>query len=532
MRDATVAPKIASSMFPLSAKVVEPAPTHKPNMSRRRIENVPMQRKKSAASEDFEDTDIDDDTLVKATCGDPEFEHIDSFADPTDAITRNNTAKNKSMKGDGRAKAPTTITQDDDDAAPVQLPNGRWLCNHRCKDKEVCKHYCCKHGMDRPSKKAALRRVPTVGHQDQPPFKESGQRDNKTQTTLQLHALKRKSSTAVEELDLTQQVKKRETEYVISGPRDYRELHSLHTNVEKKSMPSSLHSLMYKKSSYCYGKGGEHQLSFLSQQAATRPKTSSEYGDLELDEFATEPFAVHNEPIHSEESTSLHFSEKAPVASRSSEIFGDDDSMFGEAIVGLADSQELQATNTMGTSSMQDHEGQDAIDIADEFADVDFSVDTDFAADEEVNSDMPNQMPSATARQGRRSKQTEIKTPFLEATSSPEQSRYCKPAKSMLQDREIGELQQGKVEPLQHTQPSEEDAEDEDVYSDLLNLFDIPPATDKENITTTKASVTYTSPAQPSKIKEKGAKQVAEGFQDLQPWLFQEFGDIVELVDE
>jgi ATP-dependent DNA helicase HFM1/MER3 len=30
----------------------------------------------------------------------------------------------------------------------------------------------------------------------------------------------------------------------------------------------------------------------------------------------------------------------------------------------------------------------------------------------------------------------------------------------------------------------------------------------------------------------KEVKPVPEGFRDLQPWLFQEFGDIVELVDE
>ncbi|KAI9367391.1 Sec63 Brl domain-containing protein [Aspergillus egyptiacus] len=33
-----------------------------------------------------------------------------------------------------------------------RLGNGRWACGHRCKDKTMCKHFCCREGLSRPPK--------------------------------------------------------------------------------------------------------------------------------------------------------------------------------------------------------------------------------------------------------------------------------------------------------------------------------------------------------------------------------------------
>ncbi|CEN59366.1 hypothetical protein ASPCAL01817 [Aspergillus calidoustus] len=43
---------------------------------------------------------------------------------------------------------------------PQKLDNGRWACNHKCKDKSVCKHLCCREGLDNPPK--AGRKKPDV----------------------------------------------------------------------------------------------------------------------------------------------------------------------------------------------------------------------------------------------------------------------------------------------------------------------------------------------------------------------------------
>lgn len=379
-------------MFPSKAlRTVERTPTHPPNVSRRRIENTPMQRKKSAASDDFGDTDIDDYSLIQATCEDASFEHIDNFT------VHDNTAKIKSAKEKGRAKALSNTTKKVDDGAPIRLPNGKWACSHKCKDKEACRHYCCKHGMEKPSKKAVAKPIPTGEHrelQEQPPPKT---RTMMTQTKLHVSASKRKSSDAIEVLDLTQQEKKQKIDYAIDGPRNYRNLHSLHQNVQKIDTPPSLHSIIHSKPAYCCSEGGEHPLSFLSQRSSAQRNSSSEYGDLRLGEFDTESSRIQNDSTLSDGLTSLHFPGKAPVPPNGSDTFGDDDSILGQAIVGLADSQDLQRASVMGNSSMHNHEVQTAIDTAEQFVDVSLNVNNDLVVNEKVIPDLPGQVVFADA---------------------------------------------------------------------------------------------------------------------------------------
>ncbi|KAK6509182.1 Sec63 [Arthrobotrys musiformis] len=43
---------------------------------------------------------------------------------------------------------------------PKQRPDGKWDCNHRCADKSICRHLCCREGLDKkpkPKKKAASK---------------------------------------------------------------------------------------------------------------------------------------------------------------------------------------------------------------------------------------------------------------------------------------------------------------------------------------------------------------------------------------
>jgi hypothetical protein len=103
-----VKPKIAPSMFP-APKSPEPDTPQQPNTSKRRAEPANPVRKRSTNSEDFGDDGIDDDELMKVSVGDLEFEHIDNFANPMDAITRKNTAKNKTAKARSQVKPTTSV---------------------------------------------------------------------------------------------------------------------------------------------------------------------------------------------------------------------------------------------------------------------------------------------------------------------------------------------------------------------------------------------------------------------------------------
>ncbi|KAF9885198.1 Sec63 [Aspergillus nanangensis] len=41
-----------------------------------------------------------------------------------------------------------------------RLENGKWACNHKCKDKTTCKHLCCREGLDKPPRSS--KRQPTA----------------------------------------------------------------------------------------------------------------------------------------------------------------------------------------------------------------------------------------------------------------------------------------------------------------------------------------------------------------------------------
>ncbi|KAL1801518.1 hypothetical protein ACET3X_001860 [Alternaria dauci] len=454
MRVATVKPKIAASMFPaLNPHDSDIAMSHQSNMSKRRTEITRPSRKPSATSEDFGDGDLDDDALVGASLRTLDFDQIENYTDPLATIARKTAGKNKPAKDKdvGKSKKttrPLDAAPADNNEEPVQLANGKWACNHACKDRLACKHLCCKDGMDRPpKKKTAAKRVTSGEDKPEPTQKAQVSKGNQTQTKLQLTALKRKSSTPIEELDLTKQEKKQKVNHGINGPKDYRGLHQLHKNVQGKELPSSLHSVMYKKPAYCYSQGGEHSLDFMGH-TAERPSTSSDYGDMVSD--IQEP--------------NDHIGEGAASPLYESETFGDDNSTIEDVLIGLADSQDLQAMRENGGDIMQSLEN--AFDDADDMRygqegkplDASLAVSNDQGCITPVHRDTLHKPDAA-----------ESPSLFVGGTSSPQAE-----------------------------------------MADILDTFDEEPAKDLP-------------------INEK---PVPEAFKDLEPWLFQEFGDIVELVDE
>ncbi|OQE13378.1 hypothetical protein PENFLA_c049G06462 [Penicillium flavigenum] len=44
------------------------------------------------------------------------------------------------------------IDEPEEEYEPVRLANGKWACNHKCKDKTSCKHFCCREGLEKPPK--------------------------------------------------------------------------------------------------------------------------------------------------------------------------------------------------------------------------------------------------------------------------------------------------------------------------------------------------------------------------------------------
>jgi ATP-dependent DNA helicase HFM1/MER3 len=493
------------------------------NTSRRRAEPAKPSRKRSATSDDFGDDGIDDDALVKASFGDLEFEHIENFANPTDSITRKNTAKNKSTKLNNQSM--TTQSESNDADEPIQLANGKWACNHPCKDKHSCKHMCCKEGMDKPPKKTAKAKRRSSGDEDAHTAPSiSTQKPKQTQSKLQLKISKRKISSAIEELDITQQEKKKKADYANNGSRDYRGLHQLHKAVQKTHPPANLLSVMHKKPAYCYSQCGVHNLSFMPQSSEECPETSSDYGDIPLEE-PTPLFdlsATHEDMVRKSDDPSFNDFMYHPttglVTSRGSDTFGDDDSLLGDAMVGLADSQNLQDMNTTNTDHVDPLDEGFNMDYETAFRDEDFGLDMDLAgiAEEEVEHEdslvpSPQPPPKSTDAQSN----SYVASKDVTKTSQPQSQPRCmttnfNPAQSTLQP-----VNPDKVARHSTTSSPTPNKEDKSIDIDVLDLID---AFDDE----------------PSPAPEQDEKDepVPDAYKDLEPWLFRELGDIVELVEE
>ncbi|KAK0196704.1 hypothetical protein F5146DRAFT_1153057 [Armillaria mellea] len=70
----------------------------------------------------------------------------------------------------------------DDPKTPKKLPNGNYLCNHSCKDRNKCRHLCCKEGTLHPPKKS----VPAATTAAKPPISTTKpQAPKSSQTTPQ-----------------------------------------------------------------------------------------------------------------------------------------------------------------------------------------------------------------------------------------------------------------------------------------------------------------------------------------------------------
>ncbi|KAL2840557.1 Sec63 Brl domain-containing protein [Aspergillus pseudoustus] len=74
----------------------------------------------------------------------------DSMAHPSGpkkTVTRSNSTRNECAKPSVIAESISVLSHE-----PSKLENGRWACNHKCKDKSACKHLCCREGLDNPPK--------------------------------------------------------------------------------------------------------------------------------------------------------------------------------------------------------------------------------------------------------------------------------------------------------------------------------------------------------------------------------------------
>ena len=109
-------------------------------------------------NDEFGEDELGDQDMVDAVTG-MEFRHIDEAIPNSDQ----HGSKSSSL---GHKESTGERTKWN----PEKLENGKWACNHKCKDKTACKHMCCRDGLDKTPKPPKNAFVPAVSQRDASSF--------------------------------------------------------------------------------------------------------------------------------------------------------------------------------------------------------------------------------------------------------------------------------------------------------------------------------------------------------------------------
>ncbi|KAL4932118.1 putative DEAD/DEAH box DNA helicase (Mer3) [Aspergillus undulatus] len=165
-RSAVLRPDLPRSYFPGQAETSDSTSIQEINKNEE-VEAGSISDDKPAdktRKKKIEDYDTDDLLPTSRSKGN-EWHTKAQSNDSTEPPVINTKPPAKASKTDGTK--PNTVTKGNDAASaePERLDNGRWACNHKCKDKTSCKHFCCREGLDNPPKVA--KRKPEAGSREE-----------------------------------------------------------------------------------------------------------------------------------------------------------------------------------------------------------------------------------------------------------------------------------------------------------------------------------------------------------------------------
>ncbi|KAK7613879.1 Sec63 Brl domain-containing protein [Phyllosticta paracitricarpa] len=121
------------------------------NISKRRVaSSSSAPSHPDTGRDEFDDGGLDDSDLEKAV-GKAECEDWSDIEDYADDMPLSVTTRKKGKRADTNLRKKQAPAMQHE-WQPTKLENGKWACNHKCKDKNACKHMCCREGLDKKPK--------------------------------------------------------------------------------------------------------------------------------------------------------------------------------------------------------------------------------------------------------------------------------------------------------------------------------------------------------------------------------------------
>lgn len=299
--------------------------------------------------DEFADSDFDEEGFM-------------ALADANEALNRENAnTRPASTKSKARSLELLQGGGKQDVWNPTQLENGKWACNHKCKDKSACKHLCCREGVDKAPKPAKSSIAAGEPSRDLPKMAKASV--TKAVTTTQPRSVK----TKIDHGPLSQDINTVEPnrgqdlqEYATDSPRDFKKLHRLH---EKISKIPSVRIMLKPKASFPFSKGAQSQFSFLSQKQdhLEAANISSEYEDDWMDDLPSTSDLLGKPTEH-------EVPPDKPCQTNSDEPSDEGDSDLEAALIGLDDSTAVaeSAKDNQASTVPDDGDGWESYNIGEE----------------------------------------------------------------------------------------------------------------------------------------------------------------------
>ncbi|KAI9758830.1 MAG: hypothetical protein M4579_002776 [Chaenotheca gracillima] len=194
-------------------------------------DNRPPQQRNNSDDEDFGDEDFDETDFDIAPG--VEFTHIDAMDNIT-SETRKTSRPNQIPRGIGEHDV------DNDIVKPSRAEGGKWACNHKCKDKTACRHLCCREGVDHPPR-GMKSKIPSEAIR---PSKEDINQPRidqiKTPLSIRSSAISNAKGSDVEVLDMSSSLQPIKGKSTKRSPKEYQALNKLHSTIQKGATLSKI----------------------------------------------------------------------------------------------------------------------------------------------------------------------------------------------------------------------------------------------------------------------------------------------------
>ncbi|KAL6713023.1 ATP-dependent DNA helicase MER3 [Lecanora helva] len=187
-------------------------------------QNTPDTSPATIKEGEFDEREIGDQDMVDAVVG-MEFRDMDQLGNGS-----------HTQKPDYNLHTSQRMGNEGNPWNPERLENGKWACNHKCKDKKVCKHMCCREGVDKvpkPPKNAFVSTVSLVNASSIPDRKDKGAHILRAKQDWSSGHFTQAQPSEVETLDMAGRASFEERKK--KAPRGLSSLERLHHSVMKGS---------------------------------------------------------------------------------------------------------------------------------------------------------------------------------------------------------------------------------------------------------------------------------------------------------